>query len=308
MHKQITVSGDSRAIQQLAADLVRLDGVVGMSLHRERSLKPAGDVLTMYVLNRTADDVLRSAGGGVKQGLLSVALAETSALIDAGKSPLIAVDDDEALWEEMESQLRNHGRISVNYVLLMLLGGLLTGLAFALDPVSQAIAFVGASITSPGFEPLAKVGQSLVLRRASMARHGALAALAGYAVLILAACASFGLLRLLGEVTHHQLVTQPISTALTSWHARSLLPSITAAAAGGLMVASLRDTYVVGPLMILALIPAAGLVGAGLACGDLMLAGMALARSAVDMLFVIAMTAAVFAWKQKSKHRRPMLP
>lgn len=308
MHKQIVISGDPAALQGVAAELDRLDGVVGLSLQRAGSLKPVGDVLTVQVLNRTADDVLRSAAGAVQRGALSVALSETSALIDVGKSEQIAVDDDEALWEEVESQLRNHGRISANYILLMLLGGIITGTAFTLDPVSQAIAFVGASITSPGFEPLAKIGQGVVLRRGAMVGHGLLAALVGYAVLILAALATFAALVSLGETTRAHLVAEPITSALTSWHARSLLPSMIAATAGGLMVASLRDSYVVGPLMVLALIPAAGLVGASLACGELALAGSALGRMALDMAFVPAMTAVVFAWKQRSKHRRSMLP
>jgi len=308
MHKQIVISGDSRALEAMAGEFARLEGVVGLSLQRASSLKPAGDVLSIYVLNRTADDVLRRAAGETRRGIVSIVIAEASAFLDTGKSELIARDDDEALWEEVESQLRNHGRVSVNYLLLMMLGGIITGLAFTLDPVTQAIAFVGASITCPGFEPLAKVSQGWVLRRASMARHGATATLAGYAVLILAAAAAFGLLVLLGEAKHAQLVAEPITTSLTSWNARSLLPSLVAAAAGGLMVASLRDAYVVGPLMVLALIPAGGLVGASLACGDLRLAGMALARTGVDMLFVVALVAAVFAWKQRSKHRRSLIP
>src|SRR5690606_5730860 len=127
-------------------------------------------------------------------------------------------------------------------------------------------------------------------------------------VLIASAAASFGSLLWLGDSSHGQLVAEPIVSSLTSWKANSLLPSIVAAAAGGLMLASLRDTYVVGPLMVLAVIPASGLVGVSVACGDLRLAGAALARAGVDVLFVLLMVAAVFAWKQKSKHKRPLLP
>jgi hypothetical protein len=308
MHKQIVVSGDTKAIQILADEIVGLEGVVGLSLQRASSFKPKGDVLSVYVLNQSADDVLRKAAEGARRGILTIALSEASAFIDAGKSELIAGDDDEAMWEEVESQLRNHGRISVNYLLLMMLGGLITGLAFTLDHVSQAIAFVGASITSPGFEPLAKVSQGVVLRRSSMAMHGATATLAGYAVLTASAAASFGLLLLLGETSHRQLLAEPIVSSLTSWHAHSLLPSVAAAAAGGLMIASLRDAYVVGPLMVLALVPAAGLAGVSLACGDLRLATTALARTGVDMFFVLVLVIGVFAWKQKTKHRRALLP
>jgi hypothetical protein len=238
---------------------------------------------------------------------VTVVLSESSAFVTTSQHELIAKDDDEALWEEMESQLRNHGRISVNYLLLMMLGGVISAGAFTLDPVGQAIAFVGASITSPGFEPLAKISQGLVLWRKSMVLHGAVAAAAGYAVLVGASALTFSALAALGEADHGHLV-QPFAHSLATFEAHALLPSVCAALAGGVMVASLRDTYVVGPLMVLALIPAASLVGAGVALGDFTLAARAGARGGLDVLFVLALVALVFYWKQLTKHRRSLLP
>jgi hypothetical protein len=308
MHKQIVICGDPAVLQQLGAELRAHEGIVSLALQQGASVEPRGDVLTVYTLNRSGDDVLRQAAPAVRAGRVRIVLGASSAFLSSAHHELIAKDDDEALWEEMESQLRNHGRISVNYLLLMVLGGAISAGAFTLEPVGQAIATVGASITSPGFEPLAKIAQGVVLRRSSMVVHGALAALAGYAVLLVGAAATFALLAALDEAKHVQLLTNPFAKALTAYDVHSLLPSFCAAVAGGVMVASLRDTYVVGPLMVMALIPAAALVGASLAMGDFALAGKAAARAGLDMLAVILLVALVLAWKQRTKHRRSLLP
>jgi hypothetical protein len=308
MHKHIEIIGDAGEVRRVAEQLRELNGVIGLSLQRDACMKPIGDVLSVHALNTTCDDVLRLVAEPARRGVVGVALSESSALIDSNRRDQIALDDDEALWEEMESQLRNHGRVSVNYLALMVLGGALSGLSFTLDPVTQAITFVGASITSPGFEPLAKISQGVVLRRGGMVLHGAWACLIGYAALIASAAAMYSLLLWLGEAHGDQLSAQEVVSALTSHSLHGLLPSVLASLAGGLMVASLRDTYVVGPLMILALIPAAGLVGACLAAADYDLALRASSRVLIDMLCVVAFVALVMLVKQLTKHKRAMLP
>ena len=81
-----------------------------------------------------------------------------------------------------------------------------------------------------------------------------------------------------------------------------------AAVAGILMVVSLRDLYVVGPLMVLVMISGVALVGAALARGEASLALAALERVGVDVALIVGLGAAVFAWKQRRFHRRRPLP
>src|SRR3569623_352000 len=158
MHRRLTIQGDGAAVSALAAALAPLDGVIGLSHQRGSSVKPPGDVKQVDVLNRHADEVLRRVGPAQAnlERPLVVVLGQSTALLDRRRRDMIETDADEALWEEMESDLRNHGRLSTNYLVLMALGGLVAACGFVLDPVSQAIAFVGASIIAPGFEPVAK--------------------------------------------------------------------------------------------------------------------------------------------------------
>src|SRR4051812_32790099 len=167
MHRRITFQGHSAALTALAAELQPLEGVIALAHHARGSAKPVGDVLQVDVLNSYADDVLRRARPAVddQDVELSVVISQSTAIVDRARAHLIAKDADETLWEEMEADLRNHGRVSANYVVLMALGGIIAASGFLLESVTQAIAFVGAAIIAPAFEPVAKLAQGAVLRQ-----------------------------------------------------------------------------------------------------------------------------------------------
>src|SRR5205085_1745080 len=159
MHRRITFHGDSGAVGGLAEQLVPIEGVIAIGHHRGGSLKPPGDVLQVDVLNSYADEVMRRARPALDDERIdvSVVVEQSTAIVDRARTDLIAKDADELLWEEMEADLRNHGRVSWNYVILMVLGGIIAASGFLVEPVTQAIAFVGAAIIAPGFEPVAKL-------------------------------------------------------------------------------------------------------------------------------------------------------
>ena len=166
MHRRLTFQGDSAIVRPLADTLVDVEGVIGVAYLRDGALKPRGDLLQVDVLNRAADEVLRRARPLLDQEGARVALviSQTSAMIDRAHRREIEADADEAMWEEMESDLRNHGRVAINYLVLMALGGVIASIGLTLGPVAQSMALVAASIIAPGFEPIAKLAQGLVLR------------------------------------------------------------------------------------------------------------------------------------------------
>jgi hypothetical protein len=309
MHKRITFVGASGPISALADEVRPLEGVITLEHQRGTALKPPGDVLTVDVLNRSADDVLRRAhlrakSPGVR---LTVVVMQSTAVVDGERQHLLEKDADEMLWEEMEAGLRNHGRVSANYVLLMSLGGIIAAAALPLETTSQTIGFVAASIIAPAFEPVAKVAQGLVLRQWSVVGRALLSIAVGYSVLFLAALATALVLFHLRTVEVGTFLEQPVLDSLSRFHIAPLLSSAAAAVAGILMVVSLRDFYVVGPLMALVMIPGVALTAAGLAIGEEDLAFGALRRVGVDLALVVVLGAAVFTWKQRRVHRRSPL-
>lgn len=306
MHRRITFQGQSGAVSALAAELAPLEGVIALAHHRQASTKPAGDVLQVDVLNSHADEVLRRARPAVNDEAvaLSLVISQSTAIVDRARAHLIAKDADETLWEEMEADLRNHGRVSTNYVVLMALGGIIAASGFLLEPVTQAIAFVGAAIIAPAFEPVAKLTQGLVLRQAKVCGRALLSLAVGYAVLGVTAFLTMALLSWLDGHAHAKLLAQPVLKPLTEFQTPPLLMSGAAAIAGIMMIVSLRDLYVVGPLMVLVLITDLTLTGAALALNETGIALDALRRVGADVLLIIVLGGAVFYWKQRRFHRR----
>lgn len=305
MHRTLVFNGDPTTLANIGRDIAGVERVIAVTLHRGASLKPPGDQLTVQVLNAHADDVVRRATPALDAGIVTMVIAESSALVDSPRSSLIDRDADEMLWEEMESGLRNHGRLSVNYLLLMSLGGIIASLAWAAhEPVDQTIGFVASSIIAPGFEPIAKVAQGIVLRRMKMVSRGALAILVGYVVLIAAAAATFALAGAAEPSVRAHLIVQPPLDGLTGFGLRPLLTTAAAAVAGAMMVASLRDLYVTGPLLALVLVPDTALVGAAFVAGEPALAGKSALRVLADVGMVVLFGCVVFLWKQVRFHRR----
>lgn len=95
-----------------------------------------------------------------------------SSIIDPQHERKVANDVDETLWEEVETDLRHQGKLTMNYVGLMSLGAAVAATGFAAESSSQAISFVAGSIIAPGFEPLAAIPVGLALRRWAVVGRG----------------------------------------------------------------------------------------------------------------------------------------
>jgi hypothetical protein len=205
VHTEIEVIVPSSYTDELIGNLQQMDDVISLSVVREASIKPPGDVLTVHALNRGADEVLRLADSARKHGQVSVSTAELTSMIDPEHEQKVANDVDEALWEEVETDLRHQGKLTTNYLGLMALGGAVAATGFAAESSSQAISFVAASIIAPGFEPLAAIPIGLALRRWAVVGRGLQSALGGYLALALSAALVFLVLRATGVVLVEEL-------------------------------------------------------------------------------------------------------
>lgn len=285
-----------------------MEDVIGLSLKRRVSLKPAGaDVFTVHVLNRGSDGVLKAAAAARGHGSVSVVTAELASIIDPEHDERVEDDVDEGLWEEMETGLRHHGRITANFLLLMALGGAICAVGLVSDPAPQAIAFVASAIIAPGYEPIVKIPLGLVLRRWHVAWRGLQSALIGYAVLIGAAALALLLMRAFDSDVAREFVTNPEVKHLAHPTVKEVLTTTCAAAAGAIIVAAYRRSVIAGPLVALVIIPAAAKAGMALALGRGDLVGEGLERLGLDVLLIIGLGGLVFGLKQGLVHRRRSL-
>lgn len=261
-------------------------------------------MITVHSLNSRAGDVLRAADEAHAHGQVSIATADVASLVDREHAEAIVKDTDEALWEETEAGVRHQSRPTHNYLLLMAAGGAVAATGFLSTPPTQTIAFVSASVMAPGFEPLAKVPLAIVLRRWTMLVRGLRSALLGYLVIIVMAALSYLLLEATGAATLKNFVGNKEIDKLANPTSLDILVSSCAAVAGVTMVASRRFALLAGPLIALALIPSAAMVGVSAAAGEADLVAQASLRLGIDVELVFVFGLIVAGLKQLLVHRR----
>jgi hypothetical protein len=262
----------------------------------------------VHALNRQVDEVLKLADTARKHGQVSVSTSELSSMTDPEHEQKVANDIDEALWEEVETDLRHQGKLTMNYIGLMVLGGAVAATGFAAESSSQAISFVAASIIAPGFEPLAAIPIGLALRRWAVVWRGLQSAIGGYLALILSAALIFFALRINGVVMVESLTANAEVRNLAEPGLREILLSACGALAGIVMLLSRRRYLIPGALVALLVIEASALIGVALAAGEpgLMLEGAK--RFGLDILLIVAGGVPIVLLKQALVHRRaPMV-
>jgi uncharacterized membrane protein len=216
-------------------------------------------------------------------------------------------DRDEAIWEEMESGLRHQGRITANYLLLMGLGGIVAAIGLVSEPVPQAVAFVASAIIAPGFDPMTKVPLGLVLKHWQLVWEGVKSAVAGYAVLVALAALTMGALVAAGETSAGALASNSEVQHLAHPKLMELLLAAAGALAGVVILSAFRRSFQAGPLIAMAFIPSAALIGAGLAAGRSDLAVEGLERFGADWGFILALGVPLLWLKQRFIHQRQPL-
>ncbi len=304
MHRAIEITAPPASTDALIRELEKSDHLISLSVHRGASIKPPGDVLMVRALNRDADRVMQLVDEAHVKGQISVTTHELTSIVDPEHERAVANDFDEALWEESETSLRHQGRATANYLALMALGGAVAATAFVATGSSQTISLVAASIIAPGFEPLAKIPLGLALRRWSVVGRGVWSVGVGYLTLALAAALVFAVLRLTGVGTIGEFLGNPETRVLTDPTLREVLVSSFAGLAGITMVVAYRRSVIAGPLIALAIVPAAAMVGVALAAGRPTLAYQGAERFILDVVLIIAWGALVVALKQVFVHRR----
>ncbi|MCB2376880.1 DUF389 domain-containing protein [Hymenobacter sp. BT635] len=307
MHRSFSIVVPPVHTAALCQELAAQEEVVSVALHRGASQKPPGDVLTVQVLNRGADEVLRRLRALVPEQDISVATSELTSLVIPAQEKLIVGDKDEAIWEEMESGLRYQSRLTPNYLYLMFLAGLICAVGLVSEPVPQAVAFTAAAVVAPGFDPIAKLPLGIILRRWPVIWYGLLSTVVGYTVLVAAAWATMLLLLWLGESSAAELARNPEVQSLMKPSAKALLVSGAGALAGVIMLAAFRRSFMAGPLIAQAIIPAAALIGAGLATSQNSLTWAAAQRFGLDWVGIVACGLLIFGLKQLFVHKRRTL-
>jgi uncharacterized membrane protein len=281
--------------------------VVSVAVHRAASVQPPGDIVGVEALNRGADAVLMAVERVRPDGALSMTSSQVESLSDRDHAGDVAGDSDESTWEDAVTALRHHAQVTVNFVSLMALGAVVAACALFSSSTTQAIALVAAAVIAPAFEPLAKIGLGLVLRRRGDLLRGLQSAAVGYPVLVAAGAVTMLVMRAAQTDLPDRFLTNRQVLELADPTTVALVISACGAVAGAVMITAHRVSLLAGPLIALQLIPAAVMTGMALGDGHWDLAAEGLARLGVDVGMVTAATLLVFGAKRLTIHRRQPL-
>ncbi len=255
---------------QVLEHLHALDVVTSVCHQPGAAVSPAGDLVTCDVPPEAGSlvvETLRQLGleerGGISVIQLDASLSsrgERAAVVAAGGS------SDAVVWETLEARTASGADLSMTFLLFMIVATVLAAIGILTDSVILVIA---AMVVGPDFGPLAGICVGLTQRRFGLARRSLLAIVAGFSVATAAAYAAtviFLAVDLAPVAFVHEL--HPQTAFITNPDAYAVIVAALAGVAGMLSLSTANAGPLIGVLISVTTIPAAGYVGVAAAYGD----------------------------------------
>jgi hypothetical protein len=301
----LTVAVAPERTDELLEELQRFEEhVIAITVLRQASIKPPGDVIELQVLNRAASAVLKVIERHRVDGTLSVASSQVDSISDREHEQALNADIDEAPWDDVRAQLREHTQPGINFFGLMFLGGVVAACGLVSSPTSQALALVASAILAPAFEPLAELSLGVVLGRRDLLWRGVRSAVLGYLCVVLAGALAMVFLEATSADISGRFITNEHVGELADPSMTSLLISAAGAVAGALVITAYRLPLLPGPIVAVQIVSSAAMVGVAAAAGKGHVSAQALQRFAIDAVFIFVAGLLVFWLKERLVHRR----
>ncbi|MGJ8592845.1 MAG: DUF389 domain-containing protein [Aquaticitalea sp.] len=304
MHRTIEIAVPSRITQGILKEIEKNEHVINIVVNEDASIKPKGDSLTIHVLNKGADEVLKTIERHSKEVEYTVITTEAASFNDPVKQKQIDQDVDEAIWEELETGLRHNGRFTENFGILMFVGGIIGAVSMVSNMPDLVVAFIAASIIAPGLEPVAKIPLGIILKKKEVFFAGLKATVIGYGLLITASALSFWVMFEFGSITKETFFDNKATQSLMKFQTQHFLLSLAASVASITMYLSYRRNVIAGPLIALIFIPATAAVGIALFLHEWSFAFLFLKRFLIDIGIFISVGLVLMTYKQLKVHKR----
>jgi hypothetical protein len=309
MARSIEVTVRPSDTQDLLDALRSIPGVAGVRVQRQGSLLPPGDVVGITSTNEgfiAIMGLLHARGVGTDEHSL-IQTSEPTSVVAAPLRSRLAWSRSDASWEEMEATHNKQGSMTVNALVLMAAAGSLATVGMVNGTLHYVIA---AMLLAPGFEPFTRVALGIVARSDAW-RYGLVDTFKGYGVLVVAALFTALLMAYAGKPLPDPSGTYLAGSVLVAfWStltASGVWVSGVASVVGAILIATQRAVLTAGVMIALALVPAAALVGLGIASGDYELALRGVVRWLVEVGLVTTLSLVMLAWKRSSVQKRDAL-
>lgn len=265
-------------------------GVTNIAVLPGAALEPPGDLLLADVAREAATPViglLREQGceqeGSIAIDEVDVSISRAADQAEAG-APGLGVDA--VVWEEVEARTSEESTLSVTYLTFMAIATVLAAIGVLLD---SPILVIGAMVVGPEFGAVAGVSVGLVARRRAAALRSLVALVVGFAVAFAVTVVAVKLLDFAGLVTEQMLTAhRPLTSFISQPNALSFVVAFLAGIVGTLSLTAAKSGALVGVLISVTTVPAAGDAAASLAYGRPVEATGSAAQLGLNLLGLLA--------------------
>src|SRR5215213_1416021 len=269
--------------------------------------KPDGHVILADVAREDASVLL----GDLREldldhrGTIALEYVDTaiSDAADAAEKAAKGTPSDAVVWEQVEARTSEETEFSFSFLAFMVIAMLIAGVGVVTD---SPILIIGAMVVGPEFGPLAGICVAIVEKRRDLARRSVVALAIGFPLGIVVTYVAAELGRWLG-IGPDKLAdaSQPLTNFISHPDWFSVIVATLAGIAGMISLTSAKSGALVGVLISVTTIPAAGNIAVASAYSDWDEVGGAAVQLGVNLASIIAAgVATLFLQRRWYLHRR----
>jgi uncharacterized hydrophobic protein (TIGR00271 family) len=245
-------------------------GVTDLCVLPGAARHPAGDVVTCHVPREAAQPVLAALRGLGLPDRGSIAAEPVELLLSAeaerAERRAPGAPADALVWEEVQARTSDESELTWTFLVFLSVAVVIAGIGVLLD---QTVLVIGAMVVGPDFGPVAGLCVALVRRRGRLALRSARALLVGFPVAVLVTVLATLLGRAVGLAGPGDLDSaHPLTSFVSRPDAFSFIVAFLAGVVGTLSLTSAKSGALIGVLISVTTVPAAGYVGVALALGE----------------------------------------
>ncbi len=287
LHLRVITPADlaDRVLDLLDTDVGATNVVVLRGVARD----PAGDLISADVAREAANDVLGGLSdlGLRERGSITLEEIDTalSAAVDRAEARAPGHGQDAVVWEQVESTINEESALSVAFLAFLTIATMIAGIGVLLD---EPILIVGAMVVGPEFGPLAGICVALVQRQWHQLRRSVRALVVGFPTAIAVTILATLIGRAVGLVDPEMLDrNRPFTDFISHPDWFSFIVAFLAAIAGMISLTSSKSGALIGVLISVTTVPAAGNIAVALALGNPGLAGGSALQLLINLSAII---------------------
>jgi uncharacterized hydrophobic protein (TIGR00271 family) len=272
----------------------------------DAAVRPKGDLVLCDVAREDTSVVIAELRqlGLERSGSISVEEIET-AVSDAARAATKAAPGsaaDAVVWEEVEERTSESAELSASFLVFMVAATLIAACGILTD--SQVL-IIGAMVVGPEFGPLAGFCVAVVQRQLELAKRSLLALAVGFPAGILASLAMTAVLRWAGPAPDTvQASFRPATYFISHPNTFTVIVAVLAGVAGMLSLTTAKSGALVGVLISVTTIPAAGNVGVAAAYMDWTEFRGAVAQLGINLICIVSAGIATLMLQRAAFARR----